>query len=210
MGNAHALKTWTASDGQDLLDGRIWTPEGRLSFPNLFAAKSMGESEAKYDGALLFPKEVSLALVRLCARKAIIKTWGEDKAKWPGVLRTGDLKTLLVGSEDKTWPVKDGDTKAYAGYADHSFIRAASTNKPSVWGPREPQIDEQDVYAGCYGRMLITAYGWNNKFGKGVSFSLLAFQKTRDGEPFTNRVGMGDFIPYQELTDAVNPDDMSW
>lgn len=60
---------------------------------------------------------------------------------------------------------------------DVVFIRASSLKQPDVNGP------EADIYSGCYGSAVVSAYAWTgNEIGNGVSFALHSFTKTEAGD----------------------------
>jgi len=50
------------------------------------------------------------------------------------------------------------------------------------------QATKDEVYSGCFGKAVLNAYSWENPSGgRGVSFGIRAFQKTRDGESLGGR-----------------------
>lgn len=200
------IAPWTPTDGQDLQDGRIWTPLGRLSFPALFEAaamKDVADSKAKFSCNMLFPKTNPLRLLKILTKNAVVKKFGEDKNKWPANLKSIDWKTFLSITGKEGWPFRDGDALTYDGYAGMISVKAANESRPAVWGSAVMDVPKEEVYAGCYGRALISAYGWTHqKGGKGVNFSLLAFQKIKDGEPFAVRASLSDYQAFDEMADS--------
>lgn len=46
-----------------------------------------------------------------------------------------------------------------------------------------PILDGTSLYSGCYARVAMGAFAYNNNGNKGVSFGLNHVQKLRDGEP---------------------------
>jgi hypothetical protein len=56
---------------------------------------------------------------------------------------------------------------------------------------RNPIINSNEIYSGCYGRASIDFFGYNTAGSKGISAGLLAIQKLHDGEPF-GTVGSAD------------------
>ena len=62
----------------------------------------------------------------------------------------------------------------------------------------------EGFYAGCYARAAITAFGYDRKGNKGVSFSLMHIQKVKDGEPFGADRGKPDDFFNKEKSGADN------
>lgn len=153
---------------------RVITPLARLSYPNLFRpAKALNEGDSeKYQCELIFPKGADLSALKAAAALAV-------KEKWPN----GAPKNLRN-------PFRNGDEEREGkdGYEGAIFIGARSKDKPGiVVGPnRSPCTTESEVYGGCYVRASVTAYAYDTKGNKGVSFALNNVWKIRDGEPFGN------------------------
>ncbi len=177
-------------------EGRVTTPEFRLAFPHIFEPAANLQGKLKYSIVMLFPKELwetELANLRNLVNEVIQKQWGEIP-------------------ENFLSPFKIGDDKEYDGYAGSIFASAASEYKrPIVDGGNAAQnikpseiIDTSEVYAGCYAKASLNAYGWDVMNKRGVSFGFLAAQKTRDGAPFSRFANAeNDFDPITpSLTDA--------
>lgn len=164
-------------------DGQLTTPEFRVSFPNVFSARRMDEtdqnSKAKFSITMLFPKATNIDVLKIAVRNAVLAKW-PDEAKRPKNLRL---------------PFRDGAEKDYEGYGvDVIFCSATSTMKPGLVGPYggpdgkvQAIIEPSEFYAGCYARATINAYAYEVKGNKGVAFGLRNIQKLRDGEPFSGR-----------------------
>jgi hypothetical protein len=172
----------------------VLTPPCRLSFPSLFTPtlKFAGLADTPenkaFQATLLIPPDVDLAIFTNALEAAMHETWGKSiEPKFP-VIRA------CAGKETS-------DGKPYAGYADGwHYIRAANRKPPQVVdqalqpvlgsipagaGPEEKAAAfaaaESRVFAGCWCRFLLRAYGWTNQ-GRGVSFSLEAVQLVREDE----------------------------
>lgn len=154
------------------------TQMGRVSYPYLFKAKKNElSSKDEYSVDLLFPKATAGAMniIHNAIEEAIKEKWG---SKRPNILNL---------------PIKDGDgTKPKAGtpydeaYHGCHFITLKNSRKPQVVDANKQEIlDEGEVYGGCWGRASFTAYAYDNKGNKGVSLSLVNFQKMKDGEAFS-------------------------
>lgn len=167
----------------------ILTPEGRLSFPALFAPKAQSSkpgSKLKFQATILIPKGTDITALRELALEAgqvkfgakfSREKFGPQVIGWPGGAKM---------------PIRDGDDlvrnpsfENRPEYRGHWVVACRNDNKPGIVGPDAVVlIDEKAVYAGSYGRAYITAFGYDQDNSKGVSFSLQAYQKTRDGESF--------------------------
>lgn len=148
------------------------TPEFRVSFPQVFKAKSFNEGEAKYSVTMLFDKKTDLTALKRIVAAAAKERFGA-KEKWPKNLRL---------------PFADGNEKQYDGYKDTIVVRASSKLRPQIVDKNLDEIiSEDDFYAGCYARAELVAFGYDTAGNKGVSFVLNHLQKLRDGQKFSGR-----------------------
>jgi hypothetical protein len=148
---------------------KMTTPVGRLSFPSLFQAEAFEGGEPKFSCTLLFPKGTDLSALQSFAKTVA----GE---KWPKGLPNGFRS-----------PFRDGDQKEpmIDGYAGHTFIRFASTNRPKVVDLNLQEIiDPSIIYAGCYVRVSCSCFAYDKAGNRGVSFGLLNVQKVKEGDAF--------------------------
>ena len=155
----------------------------RISFANIFEAKSINGGEAKYSVSCLIPKEDKKTL--LAIRKAVEAAKEDGKTrKWGGKI-PANLKT----------PLRDGDIDRPEdeAYADSMFLNANSKQAPQIVDRQvQPILDQSEVYSGCYGRVSITFYAYNSNGNKGVAAGLGNVQKLRDGEPLGSRANARD------------------
>lgn len=184
---------------------KIVTPEFRLSFPAVWEPKaSFKGTDPKYSIRMLFAKTEDIRELKKLAFDTIVGQWGNDKAKWPGNLRTLNLGTFLSTTGKDGWPFRDGDSQSYDGYAGCVVVGATAKDRPGVVDNKlKPIIDKDDLYAGCYCRASITAFAFEKRneqgviISQGVSFGLQNLMKTRDGEPFSGRSrAEDDFADY--------------
>jgi len=152
---------------------RVVTPMFRASYAHVFKATAMeGSDEKNYSISMIFPKSTDLKPIKAAIQAAIKEKWGDKKPKG---LRL---------------PFRDGDEEREEdeAYAESIFINCKSKNKPGIIDrDRNDILDESEFYSGCYARATVTAYAWDNKFGKGVSLGLDNLQKLKDGEPLGGR-----------------------
>ena len=175
-------------------DDYILTPVARLAFPHLFE-KDMreinGKAVDKYTATLLFSKDEDLEPLKAVARRAIAEKW-PNKERRPRDLKTpfrdGDVDG--IGSEGTPWD----------GFPGTIFIRVSTKFQPGIVDQKvRPLTDPNKIYAGCYVRAQVHAYGYDNMGNRGVSFGLDNVQFVRDGE----KIGGGGGIDPTAAFDAV-------
>ena len=150
----------------------------RFSYAQVWEAKAMNEGDKpKYSVSLIIPK----------SNKALIKKIKDaiEAAKEAG-------KSTLGGKIPRNLkiPLRDGDEEREddENYQDSFFLNASSHQRPGiVEGPnREPVMDQEDFYSGCYGYASVNFYAFNQK-SKGIAAGLNNLWKTKDGEPLSGR-----------------------
>lgn len=138
------------------------------------------DKEPQYTATLLIPKsDVKLVeqvkkAIRQAYDAAVTEKWGGKKPQegfWFDPLQDGDS------------PKQDGEPRGEA-YEGHWFINSKSRTQPGVVDKnKQPIIDSEEFYSGCYGFASVAFSGFT--FGKkmGVSCFLNNLLKSRDGEP---------------------------
>lgn len=170
------------------------TPKFRVSFPELYEAKSFKQGKPKFSVQMLFDKKADLSALKNIVKVAIKDQWGDNPPK--GI----------------TLPFKDGNEKELEGYQDMIVATASTQYKPQVVDQKgEPILAHDDVYAGSYARAYIGAYAWEMKEGKsvlkrGVSFNLNMVQKLADGERFVKRADASSVFGIVEDTSSTHAD----
>lgn len=106
--------------------------------------------------------------------------------------RFGDLKKIGMPFRDGNEQV-DSEGKVWSWCEDKTVITFRTKNKPSVIGPGGGNdiIEADEVYNGCYCRVVTDFYAWTYQSKKGVSASLHAVQFYRHGD----RIGKKSFDP---------------
>lgn len=161
---------------------KVLTPSGRVSFPNVFKAKSnFINQDPKYSVQLLFPKSADLTELKKLVLEVTKKRFGE-KADWPANLRL---------------PFKNGDDKNLADYKGMTVIEARSKQKPGLVGKDLQEIiDPADFYPGCWARATLVCYAYPQPGVKGitpgVAFGLQNLQKTKDDVAFSGKSNPSD------------------
>lgn len=150
---------------------KIMTPKFRASFVHVFnPTKGLGD-KLKYSITMLFPKDTDISELKRICKAALKEKWGDKPPK-----------NLRI-------PFRDGDEKEYEGYTGMIFCGASSIQRPGLIDEeRNPIIDPEEFYSGCYARATLTAFAYQHKSGNtGVSLGLQNIQKLQDGEPLISR-----------------------
>lgn len=156
---------------------KVVTGKARLSYVNVFQPRaSKPGQEPKYSVCVLIPKTDTVTINKV---KAAVKAAAEAGV---GVLG-GKIPAGLKN------PLRDGDTERDTPeYKGHYFINANSKQKPGVVDASvQPILDAQEVYSGCYGRVSLNFYAYNQEGNKGIGAGLQNVQKLADGEPLSGR-----------------------
>ena len=170
----------------------VITPKFRVSFPQLFTARSFQDDPAQkkefkidmiFDSAEDFKAagklkggKVTPSLMQAFAN-ARADQWGADKAKWPkfehAVFKKGDEQT-------------NADGEVYQGYAGKVFLTAKTGEKfpPKVLLATGQPAEEKDLYGGCYAQAAVLARPYVYGKNSGVRFVLMQVRKLADGERF--------------------------
>lgn len=157
---------------------KVITGKVRLCYVNLFTPRAMTlGDEPKYGVCILIPKadEKTLRMINSAVQVA---------------RRQGATILGEVIPRDFKLPLRDGDEERQdmPEYAGHYFINAISKEKPGVVDRGLNEILYSDeIYAGCYGKVSINFYAYNQGGNKGVGCGLYNVQKLADGEVITGR-----------------------
>lgn len=145
----------------------------RISFAHLFEPNEHG----KYSCALLIPKTDTDTLNAI--QKAIDAAIADGKSKLGNKDGYVNVKMLKLPLHDA-----DEEGKTYAGYRGKMFFNASNPRRPQYVDRNVDPIDNpDDLYSGCYCKIMINFYAFNQGGNKGIAASLGNIQKIRDGEP---------------------------
>ena len=156
---------------------KVITGVCRLSYANIWQAKSINGGAPKYSASVLIPKSDTRTVAKVKAAIQAAYEEGEGKLK-------GNGKTAPSLVSLKT-PLRDGDTERPddEAYAGHWFINANSNTAPGVVDAnREPIYDTSEIYSGVYARVSLSFYAFNSNGNRGIACALQNIQKVRDGE----------------------------
>jgi len=145
----------------------------RISFANIWEAKSINGGDEKYSVSLLIPKEDKATLGKI--QKAVEAAKEDAKGKkWGGKIPP-NLKL----------PLRDGDIDRLddENYAGHMFLNATSKDAPQIVDRKvQPILDPMECGSGDYCNVSVNFYGFAASGNKGVAAGLGNIQKVKDGE----------------------------
>ena len=178
---------------QKTKENQLLTGALRCSFPHLFEKYYFqGQDKGEYSLQLLIPKDDPTArMLADMVKKAMVE-------KFNGKIPNG------------WWnPLQDGDDKAdkYPEMAGHWVIKVSDkNNQPLVVDQKKQEImDARDIYAGCYVRVKLDVYAFNN-VQKGAGFGLRLVQKIADAESFGRAPERAEELPDLELPETSGDD----
>ena len=145
----------------------------RISFANIWEAKSINGGEEKYSVSCLIPKEDKATLTKI--HKAVEAAKEDAKGKkWGGKI-PANLKL----------PLRDGDIDRPddENYAGHMFLNATSKDAPQIVDRKvQPILDPMECGSGDYCNVSVNFYGFAASGNRGVAAGLGNIQKVKDGE----------------------------
>ena len=171
-GNKNAQRAAVAVNPTKIITGVC-----RLSYANIWQAKSINGGVPKYSTSVLISKSDMKTVANVKAAIEAAYYEGESKLK-------GNSKTVPALTSLKM-PLRDGDTERPddEAYAGHWFLNANSNTAPGVVDAnREPIYDTSEIYSGVYARVSLTFYAFNSNGNRGIACGLQNIQKVRDGE----------------------------
>lgn len=193
---------------------------GRLSFPALAKPEQFnGDGKDRYAVHLLIPKNgpehkliMEVANELLKDKLAVYNPDGSVKNK-----AAFDATVRNIFADPKSCCIKDGNTKAYDGYADNMVV-SAYNNLPS---PRplcldqakekitDPQRISEVFYSGCYVHAIINLWVQDNKNGKALRASCGGVMFYKNGDRFSGAAVAqeSDFEEVEALTEGDPFDD---
>ena len=175
---------------------KIVTGVCRLSYANIWQAKSINGGAPKFSTSILIPKSDTKTIAKVKAAIQAAYEEGEGKLK-------GNSKSAPSLASMKT-PLRDGDIERPddEAYAGHWFLNANSNTAPGVVdASREPIYDTSEIYSGVYARVSLSFYAFNSNGNRGIACGLQNIQKVRDGE------SLGGKAKAEDDFDDFKPDD---
>lgn len=161
----------------------VRTSKARVSFPNFFEAKAFidpktrqPKGEPKYTGTFLFPKKSDIKPLRQAVAEAAKMVFG---AKIP----KGFVDPIKDGNEIYEEKIAQ-EIEGYEHYKGMWVVNMSTGEKfpPRVVGRNREELDQSDIYGGCWGIAACIAKAYSTGSNKGVTFYLNGFQKTDDDD----------------------------
>lgn len=154
---------------------KVITGKVRLSYAHLFEPFStQPDQEPKFSCVLLIPKTDVETIAKLREAQATaleagkVKFGGTIPKNWKDTIKDGDV---------------EGDLERNPEYEGHLYMTVSSKTRPGIVDQAvQPIMDSSEVYSGCYARVSINAFAFNQQGNKGVSFGLNHVMKIADGE----------------------------
>lgn len=167
----------------------------RLSFVHVDEPTESQDGKLSYSVQALIPKNSEAAKILLAER---------DRA-------TEEAKSGVWGGKPASSPWKvprDGDTEGTDQYPERKgcwFINAKTgvDHKPALFLANGASAQKGDIYSGCYANIVVDIYGYESPDRaktRGLSVSLKAVKKIRDGERF-GATAISDDIMNELLSD---------
>lgn len=177
---------------------RIMTGTVRLSYANIFEARSVNGGDPKYSASLIIPKSDKTTIKKI--NDAVDKAIELGAAKLDP--KNGKPKKSML-----KLPLRDGDTERDdEAYQDAYFVNANNAKQPTVvTRNRQPITDADEVYSGCFVRAIIEFYAYNTSGNKGIACALMGVQKVKDGKPLSGSVIKLD--DFEDLGEEETEDD---
>jgi hypothetical protein len=176
---------------------KIVTGIVRLSYANIWQAKSINGGTPKFSTSVLIPKSDTVTVQKI--KEAIQAAYAEGESKLKG-----NGKSVPALATLKT-PLRDGDVERPddEAYAGHWFINANSNTAPGVVDlGRQPILDTSEIYSGVYARVSLSLYAFNSNGNRGIACGLQNIQKIRDGESLGGKASAEDDFDDNFATDA--------
>jgi hypothetical protein len=154
------------------------------------------DEDGVFRTSVLIPKKDKALIAEIEEAIEEAKEYGKT-AKWGGKIP----RNLKIAFSDGD----DSDLDKYPENEGHFILNARSKKKIGLVDiDRQPILDADEVYSGCYAYVSVTSFAYDNE-SKGVSFFLNNIMKARDGERF----GSGSSNPDEDFADVeIDEDDL--
>ena len=175
----------------------------RISFANIWEARSINGGDEKFSVSLLIPKDDKATLAKIKKAIEAAKEAAKEK-KWGGKLPP-NLKL----------PMHDGDIDRPddENYAGHFFFNATSKDAPQIVDRHvQPILDPMEYGSGDYCNVSVNFYGFAASGNKGIAAGLQNIQLVRHGERLAGRpTAASDFVEVEgDDADDFDDDDMDF
>ncbi|HEX5555316.1 MAG TPA: DUF2815 family protein [Chitinophagaceae bacterium] len=174
---------------------KVITGKVRFSYAHVWEAVANDEnSKPKFSVALLIPKSDKKTIAAINRAVEAAKQQGKT-SKFGGKLPVNLKLPLRDGDEERP------DDEVYSG---HYFVNASALTKPGIVDKdRNPIMDKEDFYSGCYGIASVNFYPFAVSGNKGIACGLNNLMKTQDGEPLGGRISAEDDFAEVEISEEA-------
>ncbi len=182
--------------------------EVRLAMPHLFTqVKNEQGVEKGYEVTILIDKTNAQVLAQIDAVIAEAVAAGPF-ANQANSFFNKPMKDALTQTP-KSGKIPADSENGY-GFGDCMYARVATKFAPQVMkfnasGGMEGIIDQTEIYSGVYAHVVLSAYAYMRDGSKGVSLSLEAVLKSRDGDKIQGSGGGGGAVDVAAAFAGVAP-----
>jgi len=159
------------SNQKQVPETKVITGKVQIAFPNVYTPRAASEGqEPRFSVCLLIPKNDKDTPPKINAGITAAKQQGSGQ--WNG------------GSLDIKLPLRDGDVEKPESPAFRGvyFMNASSKARPGVVDRALNEIvDPSQIYSGCFCRVSLNFYPYNQNGNAGVGCGLNHLQKLADG-----------------------------
>lgn len=170
------------------MSNTIVTGEVRFSFVNIFEPRAgQNGGDPKYSITILLPKS-DIATKQMIDREIQAELQNGISTKFGGTMPA--MPAIPIHDGDGVRP----NGEPFGEECRGCWVFTASTKqKPEVVDEnRQPILTQTQVYSGCYGRVSLRFFAYNQAGKKGIGCGLGNVQKLRDGEPLGGRTTAAD------------------
>ena len=167
----------------------------RISFANIWEAKSINGGEEKYSVSCIIPKSDKATLLKIHNAIEAAKEAGKTK-RWGGKIPP-NLKL----------PLRDGDIDRPddEAYADAMFVNATSKDAPQIVDRKvQPILDPLECGSGDYCNVSVNFYAFNANGNRGVAAGLGNVQLVKNGERLAGKATAAS--DFDEMADDEEPE----
>lgn len=165
------------------------SPVLRISYPQVFTPKAFQAGQIPRYGLVIMVDKKSkeqtdfMKLLYKDATEVLVEKWPNPEMR-PRIPLTGHDKSLFKDGDtalnNQGIPIKEKSPE----YVGHYLIRANSLQKPTLVDKSRQEIMNTDkIYAGCYCKVNVNVYAFDQPLNKGVTIGLNGVQFWADGEP---------------------------
>jgi hypothetical protein len=181
----------------------------RLSFPDIFEAKSFGADEkAAYSAKFIIdPKSANVKKLEAAIAEVAKEKWGEKADGALDIINEDKKNAFVKGpyKNKKTGEVYDG----FQGMYHLNSRTGADKPGPKTFDRAKRPVTARDgvFYAGCYVDAVVDIYAQDHpKYGRRINCGLLGVRFVRDGEGFSGGGGasVDDFADLEPSADGAD------